>query len=156
MNEEKRDEMRDAANEVRDEAREAAARARETADEMHDEARETADRLRNQAREAANNGQQAAEGIQHRVLEQIEAGRERAAATIGQAAGTIRERTEPLNGLPHDAGIRVADNLESAAIYLQQHETREVGNDAVRFAKQHPVQAALIGLIGLFLLKKIL
>ena len=101
------------------------------------------------AREKASEvGQKAQEGV--------EQGRQQAASGLSQAAETLRERSEGSSGVASDAGVKVAEGMESAAGYLQTHTSTEIWTDVEGYVRQHPGQALAGAIVTGFLIGRIL
>jgi ElaB/YqjD/DUF883 family membrane-anchored ribosome-binding protein len=91
-----------------------------------------------------------------KAQEQAELAKDQAAGGIERAADALRERSESMEGTPAQAGIKVADSMETAAAYLKDHNTTEMWGDLERYAKQHPGQALAGAVVTGFILGRIL
>jgi hypothetical protein len=91
-----------------------------------------------------------------RAKEQIEAGREQTASGMERAAGMVRERTGDSSGVAGQAGVKVAESMESAAVYLREHNTADIWSDVESYAKQHPGKALAGAVVAGFLIGRLL
>jgi ElaB/YqjD/DUF883 family membrane-anchored ribosome-binding protein len=87
-----------------------------------------------------------------RAQEQVEGQRERIASRVEEAATSLLHHAEEGENLRFEAERRVAHGLESAAGYLQSHQTNEVAGDVVGYVRQHPLRSLIMaGVIGYLL-----
>jgi len=91
-----------------------------------------------------------------RAIEQVEAGKEKAATGMEQAAGTLREKVSSQSGLTAEAGTKVADTMEKTAGYLHDHSTTEMWDDVESYVREHPGQALMGAVVAGFLIAKVL
>jgi hypothetical protein len=91
-----------------------------------------------------------------KASDQIDEQRERIATRVDGAAESPMEHADHANGLPHDVEERVAFGMESAAGYLHSRDAMELARDARGFLRRHPLRALIIGLIGGYLLVRML
>jgi ElaB/YqjD/DUF883 family membrane-anchored ribosome-binding protein len=88
--------------------------------------------------------------------QKADAGIDTAAGSMESAADKIRERTQGKEGMPAEAGAKVADTMERTAGYLREHDSSEILDDVERFVREHPVQAVAGALVGGFVISRIL
>lgn len=69
-----------------------------------------------------------------------DAGVEKAASTLQNAAGAIREKAGQ-EGLIGKAGEKVAMGAEGGATYLRDRDSQQVAGDVAAFVREHPIQA---------------
>jgi ElaB/YqjD/DUF883 family membrane-anchored ribosome-binding protein len=99
---------------------------------------------------------QAATKAREKAQEQAEAGIDTAAEGLSSAADKIRERAAGVDGMPAQAGTKVADTMERTAGYLREHDTNEIVDDLERYVREHPVQAVAGAIVGGFVIGRIL
>jgi hypothetical protein len=91
-----------------------------------------------------------------KARESADAGVNRAAEGLEQAAVQLRERAEDGGGVQEKVGVRVADGLDKTSSYLRDHETQEIWTDVEKFVKEHPMQAAVGAAVAGYLVAKVL
>jgi hypothetical protein len=108
------------------------------------------------AQEMGRQGQEKASEMAERAQERAEVGREQAAGGMHSAADQIRERTGSSEGMPREAGAKVAETMDSTANYLQEHSTSEIWNDVELYVRKHPGQALAGAVVAGLLIGRIL
>ena len=94
--------------------------------------------------------------VMQKAQDKADAGIDTAAGGMESAADKIRERTQGKEGMPAEAGAKVADTMERTAGYLREHDSSEILDDVERFVREHPVQAVAGALVGGFVISRIL
>lgn len=79
----------------------------------------------------------------------------RASEGLQRAADQMRQRSAS-EGIQGEVATKAADTMEKTAGYLREHDTDEVWSDIETFVKEHPVQAAVGGLVAGFVIGRIL
>jgi len=101
---------------------------------------DTASNLAQEARQAASTVSSKAEGAINSVGEGMSA-----------LAGTVRDKVPRESTLGSTAGV-VADQLDAAGSYLQQHDLSDMGKDLTAVVRKYPVPAFFAALgVGLLL-----
>jgi ElaB/YqjD/DUF883 family membrane-anchored ribosome-binding protein len=106
---------------------------------MVDKAREQLEPQMEKAKEQLDTGMEKAK-------EQADAGMDKAAGGLESAAERIKGMTGEGEGAPAQAGVKLAEGMETAATYLKEHSSDELLKDLEGYVKQHPTQA-LVGAI---------
>ncbi len=91
-----------------------------------------------------------------KLQDQADAGIDRAAQGLEQAAEQMRSRVEGQGGIQGQVGTKMADSLEKTAGYLREHEADEIWHDVEQYVKDHPLQAAASAAVAGFLFARIL
>jgi len=81
-----------------------------------------------------------------KAKDQVDAGIDKAASGLESTAETIKGMTGEGKGMPAQAGVKVAESMETAAAYLKEHSSDEIFKDLEVYVKEHPTQA-LVGAI---------
>jgi len=81
-----------------------------------------------------------------KAKEQVDAGLDKAAEGLESTAERIKSMTGEGEGMPAQAGVKLAEGMEGAATYLKEHSSDEIFKDLEVFVKEHPTQA-LVGAI---------
>lgn len=122
-------------------------KAREMAGDVKDRAQETAHNVAERARETASN-------VANRAGEMASGAGRRADDALASAgrgmesfSETVRERG-PSSGMLGSATSAVADSLEGAGEYLEQHGLGDIASDLTDMVRRNPIPALLVG-IGL-------
>lgn len=76
-----------------------------------------------------------------KAQEQLDAGLEAASEPLSDMATKLREKAGTSDGVPQQAGVKVAEGMETAASYLKEHSSEEIMQDLEVFVKEHPLQA---------------
>ena len=84
--------------------------------------------------------------ITEKSKESLETGKEKLGGGMESAADMIRDRTGETSGLPHDAGMKLADTMDKTAAYLHEHSSEEIWSDVESYVREHPTQA-LVGAV---------
>lgn len=105
--------------------------------------------MTDKARESAGEyGQKAQEGL--------DKGIQQSAAGMDTAAEKIREKAEQSDGMPAQAGVKLADGMERAAGYLREHDSEDMMADLERYVRSHPTTAVAGALVAGLVIGKIL
>jgi cell division septum initiation protein DivIVA len=146
------------ANEKKGTAQSTTDKAREAAGDLKDRAQETAQNLAERASDTASNvasrAGEMASNVANRAGEMASsAGRraDSAASSAGRGmesfADTVRDYG-PSSGMLGSATSAVADTIEGAGDYLEQHGLSGVASDLTDMVRRNPIPALLLG-IGL-------
>ena len=109
-----------------------------------------------QAQGMAEQAKEKASEYGEKAQEQAEQAKDQAAGGMERAAEALRERAGSTEGAPAQASLKVAEGMETASMYLKQHNTTEMWSDAERFAKEHPGKALAGAVVTGFVLGRIL
>jgi ElaB/YqjD/DUF883 family membrane-anchored ribosome-binding protein len=132
--------MSDRANEVRDKATKVTAQAQKKASAVAGQAQEKAGQMKEQAeRMASDSG------------EQFDQMTDRAGSAATNVADKLRERAGQDGPQAQVAG-KVADTVEQAGSYLQDHDANEMWDDVETWVRDHPAQALFGALAAGFVL----
>lgn len=110
-----------------------------TVTNMMDKAKEQLEPTMDKAKEQLDGGVDKAK-------DQVDAGIDKAASGLESTAEKIKGMTGEGEGMPAQAGVKVAKGMETAAAYLKEHSSDEIFKDLEVFVKEHPTQA-LVGAI---------
>jgi ElaB/YqjD/DUF883 family membrane-anchored ribosome-binding protein len=121
-----------------------------------EQAKEYADQAKNQAGEMADQAKNKASEMADQAKEGAEAGKDQAASGLERAAQVAHERAAGSEGMPAQAGTKVADVMEDTAKYLRTHDTNEIWRDLESYARSHPIQALAGAVVGGFVLGKLM
>ena len=91
-----------------------------------------------------------------KAKEQIDGNKDKAATGLETAAEKIKGVTGNAEGAPAQAGVKLAEGMESAAGYLKEHSSDEILKDFETFVKEHPAQALVGAVFAGFLFGRIL
>lgn len=91
-----------------------------------------------------------------KLQDQADAGIDKAAQGLEQAAEQMRSRMEDKGGVQAQVGTKVADSLEKTAGYLRDHEADQIWQDVEQFVKDHPLQAAATAAFAGFVVARIM
>jgi ElaB/YqjD/DUF883 family membrane-anchored ribosome-binding protein len=84
--------------------------------------------------------------------QRIDAGRDKVASGLEDAATKLREGSDTAGSMGHSAGETVAVKMEAAAGYLHEHKSNEIAGDLGSYIEGHPVQSIIAAaLLGFFL-----
>jgi ElaB/YqjD/DUF883 family membrane-anchored ribosome-binding protein len=112
--------------------------------------------MQDRAQEMAGKTREAASEYGQKAKEQADKGREQAAGGMERAAEQLRERSGSTQGIPAQAGVKVADGMETAATYLREHKTDDMINDLEHYVKEHPTQALAGAIFTGFVIGRVL
>ena len=116
---------------------------------MQEKAQEKAHELAGKTREAAGE-------YGHKAQDQLDKGMDQAAGSMAQAAEKLRAQSAHSEGMPAQAGVKVADGMETAAAYLREHNTEEILGDVEVYVRKHPTTALAGAVAAGFLIGRIL
>lgn len=94
--------------------------------------------------------------IGEKAQDRADAGIDKAAGGLESAAQKLKERTQEADGMPAQAGTKVAEGMEKTAGYLREHDTSAILDDVETYVKEHPMQAVAGAVVGGFLISRIL
>jgi pyruvoyl-dependent arginine decarboxylase (PvlArgDC) len=101
---------------------------------------------------AMNETKEQAEQTTATIQKQIDDGTSKVGDIAEKAAHVVRDRTS----MADDAAETLASKLDSASTYLHDADTDTLKNDVTSFIKKHPVMATAAGLVGGFLVLRML
>jgi ElaB/YqjD/DUF883 family membrane-anchored ribosome-binding protein len=104
----------------------------------------------------AGKAREAAGEYGHKAQDQLDKGTDQAAGGLEQAADKLRSQTGNSEGMPAQAGAKVADSMETTASYLREHNTEEILNDVEHYVKEHPTQALVGAVVAGFMIGRVL
>src|SRR5579862_557533 len=114
-------------------------------DQMSEAAQKTRDAIAEAGQKAKGRAKEMAQTAADKIDEQ----RSTAADALHSASSTLHENAEKIPGETAPATARAAaERLESAAQYLEQHDTGEILDDMVACMKRNPIKtfAVAVGL----------
>ena len=91
-----------------------------------------------------------------RARQQVDTGIGRAGVSLESAAGRIRTLSSEQEGVPAEAGLRLAGEMGDAGTYLKEHSSREILNDIGAYVKKHPAKAIIGAVIAGFVVGRIM
>jgi hypothetical protein len=107
-------------------------------------------KLMDKAKEQLEPGmEKAKEQLDHgldKAKDQVDSGMDKAAEGLESTAERIKGMAGEGDGLPAQAGTKIAEGMESAATYLKEHSSDELFKDLEGYVKEHPAQA-LVGAV---------
>jgi len=103
-------------------------------------------KAREQIEPAVDKAKEQLEGGVDKAKDQVDAGIDKAATGLESTAEKLKGMTGEGEGMPAQAGVKVAEGMETAAAYLKEHSSDEIFKDLEVFVKEHPTQA-LVGAI---------
>src|SRR4051794_5268249 len=104
------------------------------------------DKAKEQLEPGIDKAKEQLEGGLDKAKEQADAGKDKAAEGLEATAERIKSMTGEGDGMPAQAGTKLAEGMETAASYLKEHSSDEMFKDLEVFVKEHPTQA-LVGAI---------
>jgi ElaB/YqjD/DUF883 family membrane-anchored ribosome-binding protein len=120
------------------------------------QAKEYADQAKNKAGEMAEEAKNKTRNMADDAKERAEDGKDQAASGLERAAQVAHERAAGSEGMPAQAGTKVADVMEDTAKYLRTHDTNEIWRDVESYARSHPIQTLAGAVVGGFVLGKLI
>jgi ElaB/YqjD/DUF883 family membrane-anchored ribosome-binding protein len=112
--------------------------------------------MQGRAQEMAGTAQEKAAEMGHKAQDQVDKGTDQAASGLQQAADKLRDQTEGSSGMPAQAGVKVADTMETAATYLREHDTEDMVGDLEKYVKAHPTTALAGAVVAGFFIGRML
>ena len=94
--------------------------------------------------------------VGHEAQVAREKGRVQAATSLERAAGKLHEQATETDGLPAEAGARVAEGMETAATYLRDHTPHNMVTNVESYVRAHPVRALAGGVIAGLVIGRVL
>jgi ElaB/YqjD/DUF883 family membrane-anchored ribosome-binding protein len=122
---------------------------------VQDKASDMASQAQDKASDMAGKVQEKAGNVGAQAQEQANAGMDKAAAGLGQAADVLRSQGSQREGAVGTAATRTADTLESASQYLHEKDTDQLVQDIEAFVRKRPVESVLIAAGVGFLLSRL-
>jgi ElaB/YqjD/DUF883 family membrane-anchored ribosome-binding protein len=107
-------------------------------------------------KETASKAQDKASEMGQKAQEKVDQGMDSAAGGMESAASKLREQAENMDGMPAQAGTKVADTMERTAGYLRERDSAEIMDDIEQYVREHPMQAVAGAIAGGFLIGRIL
>jgi len=104
------------------------------------------DKAKDQIEPGMDKAKEQLDGGMDKAKEQVDAGIDKAAEGLESTAERIKSMTGDGEGMPAQAGVKLAEGMEGAATYLKEHSSDEIFKDLEVFVKEHPTQA-LVGAI---------
>jgi len=104
------------------------------------------DKAKDQIEPGMDKAKEQLEGGIDKAKEQVDAGMDKAAEGLESTAERIKSMAGEGEGMPAQAGVKLAEGMEGAATYLKEHSSDEIFKDLEVFVKEHPTQA-LVGAI---------
>ena len=104
------------------------------------------DKAKDQIEPGMDKAKEQLDGGMDKAKEQVDAGIDKAAEGLESTAERIKSMTGEGEGIPAQAGVKLAEGMEGAATYLKEHSSDEMLKDLEVFVKEHPTQA-LVGAI---------
>jgi hypothetical protein len=114
------------------------------------------DKAKEQLEPGMDKAKQQFEGGLDKAKDQVDAGMDKAAVGLESTAERIKGMTGEGDGMPAQAGAKLADGMESAATYLKEHSSDEIFKDLEVFVKEHPTQALVGAVFAGFLFGRIM
>jgi ElaB/YqjD/DUF883 family membrane-anchored ribosome-binding protein len=112
--------------------------------------------VKGRAQHAAQTATHAAAEYSHKAKDTLNNNREQAASGVEKAAEKVRDQLGQKEGLPGQAGVKMADTMESTATYIRDHTTDEMMGDVERLVREHPVQAIAGAIFAGFVIGRVL
>jgi ElaB/YqjD/DUF883 family membrane-anchored ribosome-binding protein len=91
-----------------------------------------------------------------KAKDQVDAGMDKAAEGLDSAAERIKTMSSEHEGVPAQAGTKLAEGMETAATYLKEHSSDELLKDFEGYVKEHPAQAIVGAVFAGFLVGRIM
>lgn len=122
---------------------------KDKAQDLKDKAQE----LAGSASEIATHAKEKVQGWASTAADKADDARSAVGGSIESLAGKIRQKA-PHEGMLGSAAGGIADTMEAAGSYLQDHDFSEMGQEVTNVIRRYPIQSILLG-IGLgFLLSR--
>jgi hypothetical protein len=112
--------------------------------------------MQEKAQDVAEKTRETAAELGQKAQDQLDTGTDQAASGLEQAAEKLRSQTENSSGMPAQAGVKVAEGMESAAGYLREHNTEDMIGDVERYVKAHPTTALAGAVVAGFFIGRVL
>jgi len=125
---------------AKDKAKDALSAAGDMAGKAKDKAQEWAASAADMAGKAKDKAQEWAGA----AADKVSGARETVGESIASAAGSIRDHG-PQDGTLGSATGKVADTLEAAGSYIQEHDFKAMGEDVAGLIRRYPLQSMLVG-----------
>src|SRR4051812_13779042 len=114
------------------------------------------DKAKEQLEPGMDKAKEQLEGGLDKAKDQVDSGIDKAAEGLESTAERIKGMTGDGEGMPAQAGTKVAESMESAATYLKEHSSDEIFKDLEVFVKEHPTQALVGAVFAGFLVGRIM
>jgi ElaB/YqjD/DUF883 family membrane-anchored ribosome-binding protein len=112
--------------------------------------------MQDKAQEMAGKTRETVNEMGQKAQDQLDKGTDQAAGGLEQAAEKLRSQTEGSSGMPAQAGVKVAEGMESAAGYLRDHDTEDMVGDIEKYVKTHPTTALAGAVVAGFFIGRML
>ena len=112
-------------------------------------------KVQERAHEMAGKTKETVAEMGQKAQDQLDKGTDQAASGLEQAADKLRSQTEG-NSMPAQAGLKVAEGMESAAGYLREHDTEDMIGDLEKYVKAHPTTALAGAVVAGFFIGRML
>lgn len=112
------------------------------------------DDVKERVSDAAAKTKERAGQMAESVSERLDQQRENAAEGLGRMASTIHDKARNLPGGPRVVHFthRLADGMESTAVYLRESDFAKMGDDLLTVCRKYPTQSLVVALTAGFLL----
>ncbi len=107
-------------------------------------------------KDMAGKAQEKASAVTEKAQDRADAGIDKAAGSLEDAAQKLKDKSATTDGIPAQAGTKVAESMEKTAGYLREHDTSAILDDVEAYVKEHPLQAVAGAVVGGFLISRIL
>jgi len=114
------------------------------------------DKAKDQIEPGMDKAKEQLEGGMDKAKEQVDAGIDKAAEGLESTAERIKSMTGEGEGMPAQAGVKLAEGMEGAATYLKEHSSDEMFKDLEVFVKEHPTQALVGAIFAGFMVGRIM
>lgn len=124
--------------------------------DLRDSGNSSADTMQDRAQEMAGKTRETVNEMGQKAQDRLDKGTDQAASGLEQAADRLRGQAEGSSGMPAQAGVKVAEGMESAAGYLREHNTEDMLGDIESYVKAHPTTALAGAVVAGFFIGRIL
>ena len=114
------------------------------------------DKAREQMAPGMDKAKEQIEGGIEKAKDQADAGMDKAAEGLESTADRIKSMAGEGEGMPAQAGTKLAEGMETAATYLKDHSSDELLKDLEGYVKEHPTQALVGAIFAGFLVGRIM
>jgi len=114
------------------------------------------DKAKEQIQPGMDKAKEQLEGGVDKAKDQVDTGIDKAAEGLESTAERIKGMAGEGDGMPAQAGTKIAEGMETAAGYLKEHSSDEILNDLEMFVKEHPTQALVGAVFAGFLFGRIM
>ena len=131
-------------------------KAEETGSYLADKANEAGKYVADTANSVASSAMHSAENAATYVGEKVGDAKSAVGGGIKSAGESLRSAAPQEDGTMHDAACSVADSLENAGKYIQDHDFAAISEDVTNVIRRNPIPSVLIAAGVGFLLAKAL